>query len=84
MCAYRFSLSSPKSSSSSGLVERLLKENSELTERVTALSQERVTLKHALACLERQLRSSENELAKVTTETENRPINDAVGHGKVK
>ncbi|KAM4625822.1 pericentrin [Polymixia lowei] len=68
---------------SSGLVERLLKENSELTERVTTLSQERVTLKHALTCLERRLRRSENELAKVTTETENRPINDAASHGKV-
>ncbi|XP_071373521.1 pericentrin isoform X2 [Centroberyx affinis] len=68
---------------SSGLVERLLKENSELTERVTTLSQERVTLKHTLTCLERQLRRSENELAKVTTETENRPINDAASHGKV-
>ncbi|KAM7376064.1 hypothetical protein PAMP_005812 [Pampus punctatissimus] len=71
------------SSSSSGLLETLLKENSELTERVTSLSQEGATLKHKLACLERQLRRTENELAKVTTETENRPINDVTSHGKM-
>lgn len=73
----------PSISSSSSLLERLLKENSELTERVTSLSQERATLKHKLTCLERQLRRSENELAKVTTETENRPISDVTSHGKV-
>lgn len=54
-----------------------------MTERVTSLSQERATLKHKLSCLERQLRRTENELAKVTTETENRPINDVTSHGKV-
>ncbi|KAM7403309.1 hypothetical protein PAMA_003979 [Pampus argenteus] len=70
-------------SSSSGLLETLLKENSELTERVTSLSQEGATLKHKLTCLERQLRRTENELAKVTTETENRPINDVISHGKM-
>ncbi|KAM8917072.1 pericentrin isoform 2-T2 [Spinachia spinachia] len=62
--------------SSSSLLERLLKENSELTERVTCLSRDRATLKHTLACSERQLRCKENELAMVSTETENRPIND--------
>ncbi|XP_044023203.1 pericentrin isoform X3 [Siniperca chuatsi] len=69
--------------SSLSLLERLLKENSELTEQVTSLSQERATLKHRLACLERQLRRMENELAKVTTETENRPINDVTSNSKV-
>ncbi|CAL8285441.1 unnamed protein product [Lota lota] len=69
---------------STGLVETLLGENSELTERVASLSQERVTLKHTLACLERQLRRAENDLAKVTMETENRPIIiDAASNGKV-
>ncbi|CAL8273746.1 unnamed protein product [Merluccius merluccius] len=69
---------------SSGLVETLLGENSELTLRVASLSQERVTLKHALACLERRLRHAEDDLAKVTAETENRPIvGDMVSHGKV-
>ncbi|XP_029937869.1 pericentrin isoform X2 [Myripristis murdjan] len=75
------SLSSPSASSS--LMDRLLRENSELTERVTTLSQDRVTLKHTVTCLERQLRRSENELAKVTTEIENRPLTDAASHGKV-
>ncbi|XP_054469221.1 pericentrin isoform X2 [Anoplopoma fimbria] len=70
-------------SSSSSLLERLLKENSELTERVTSLSQERATLKHKLTCLERQLRRTENELAKVTTETENRPVSDVISNSKV-
>ncbi|XP_039994200.1 pericentrin isoform X3 [Xiphias gladius] len=71
------------SPSSSSLLEQLLKENSELTERVTSLSQERATLKHRLTFLERQLRRTENELAKVTTETENRPINDVTSNSKV-
>lgn len=60
-----------------------MKENSELTERVTSLSQERATLKHKLTCLERQLRRTENELAKVAAETENRPINDVTSNSKV-
>ncbi|XP_008275148.1 pericentrin [Stegastes partitus] len=71
------------STSSSNLLETLLKENSELTERVTSLSQERTTFKHRLTCLERQLRTTENELAKVTTETENRPINDVTNNSKL-
>ncbi|XP_038584251.1 pericentrin isoform X3 [Micropterus salmoides] len=73
----------PSSPSSPNLLERLLKENSELTERVTSLSQERATLKHKLTCLERQLRRMENELAKATTETENRPTNDVISNSKV-
>ncbi|XP_047193520.1 pericentrin isoform X4 [Scophthalmus maximus] len=68
---------------SSGLLEKLLSENSELTERVTSLSQERATLKHRLNFLERQLRRTENELAKVMTEIENRPINDVTSNSKV-
>lgn len=71
------------STSSSSLLETLLKENSELTERVTSLSQERATFKHRLTCLERQLRTTENELAKVTSETENRPINDVTNSSKM-
>ncbi|XP_025756941.1 pericentrin [Oreochromis niloticus] len=71
------------SKSSSNLLETLLKENSELTERVTSLNQERATLKHKLACLERQLRRTENELAKVTAETENRPVNDMSSQSKL-
>uniref|UniRef100_A0A3B4XRB0 Pericentrin n=1 Tax=Seriola lalandi dorsalis TaxID=1841481 RepID=A0A3B4XRB0_SERLL len=71
------------SSQQNHLLERLLKENSELTERVTSLSQERATLKHRLTLLERQLRRTENELAKITTETENRPINDVTSNSKM-
>uniref|UniRef100_A0AAQ4QNG3 Pericentrin/AKAP-450 centrosomal targeting domain-containing protein n=1 Tax=Gasterosteus aculeatus aculeatus TaxID=481459 RepID=A0AAQ4QNG3_GASAC len=69
--------------SSPSLLERLLKENSDLTERVTSLSRDRATLKHTLACSERQLRCTENELAKVATGTENRPINDVTSSSKV-
>ncbi|XP_034530488.1 pericentrin isoform X2 [Notolabrus celidotus] len=69
--------------SSPKLLEKLLEENSELTERVTSLSQEKAALKHRLTCLERELRRTENELAKVTTETENRPINDLTNNLKV-
>ncbi|XP_069008664.1 pericentrin isoform X2 [Embiotoca jacksoni] len=71
------------SMSSSKLLETLLKENSELTERVTSLSQEKATIKHRLGCLERQLRRTENELAKVTTETENRPVSDVTSNSKL-
>ncbi|XP_031165614.2 pericentrin isoform X4 [Sander lucioperca] len=73
----------PSMPSSPNLLDRLLKENSELMERVTSLSQERATLRHRLTCLERQLRRTEIELAKVTTETENRPINDVTRNSKV-
>ncbi|KAL3049419.1 hypothetical protein OYC64_008805 [Pagothenia borchgrevinki] len=69
--------------SSQNLLERVMKENSELTQRVTSLSQEKATLKHRLTFLERELRLTENELAKVTTETENRPINDVICNAKV-
>ncbi|KAJ8003709.1 hypothetical protein DPEC_G00151130 [Dallia pectoralis] len=48
-------------SSSSALVEKLLRENSDLSKRVTELSQERVNLKHSLSSLERQLRRAETE-----------------------
>jgi len=78
----------PQAGPSSGLMERLLGENSALTERVAALNQERASLRHALAALERRLRRAENDLAQVTAaETENRPvgtIGDAVSHGKVR
>ncbi|XP_047200841.1 pericentrin isoform X3 [Girardinichthys multiradiatus] len=66
------------STSSSDLFESLVKENSELTQRVTTLSLERATYKGRLANLEKQLRRTECELAKVTTETENQPISDSV------
>ncbi|XP_053085782.1 pericentrin isoform X3 [Pangasianodon hypophthalmus] len=46
---------SPTSSSSSSLLERVLKENSELAERLAALSEEKISLKHTITCLERDL-----------------------------
>ncbi|MCI4375904.1 hypothetical protein PGIGA_G00114810 [Pangasianodon gigas] len=46
---------SPSSSSSSSLLERVLKENSELAERLAALSEEKISLKHTITCLERDL-----------------------------
>ncbi|XP_068608225.1 pericentrin [Brachionichthys hirsutus] len=73
----------PSMHPSSDLLGRLLKENSELTERVTSLSQDRATLKHRLAYVERQLRSREDELSEVVAETENRPISDVSSNSKV-
>lgn len=64
-------------------LETLLKENSELTERVTSLSQEKASLKHTLASLERHLRRTESELAKVSTDSENRPMSDLTSNSKV-
>ncbi|XP_058258622.1 pericentrin isoform X2 [Hemibagrus wyckioides] len=43
------------SPSSSSLLERVLKENSELAERLAALSEEKICLKHTVSCLERDL-----------------------------
>ncbi|MCJ8730090.1 hypothetical protein PDJAM_G00113640 [Pangasius djambal] len=42
-------------SSSCSLLERVLKENSELAERLAALSEEKISLKHTITCLERDL-----------------------------
>ncbi|KAM4723553.1 pericentrin isoform 2-T2 [Anableps anableps] len=71
------------STSSPNLVETLLKENSELTERLTSLSQERATYKSRLASLEKQLRRTESELTRVTTETETQTISDSVTHSRL-
>ncbi|XP_072221841.1 pericentrin isoform X1 [Leuresthes tenuis] len=71
------------SKSSSDLLETLLKENSELSERMASLTQERASYKHRLAFLERQLRRTENELAKVTTESENRPVSDITNSSRL-
>ncbi|KAK7154978.1 hypothetical protein R3I93_009814 [Phoxinus phoxinus] len=43
--------------STSSLMERLLKENSEFSECLAALSEEKISLKHTISCLERDLRS---------------------------
>lgn len=64
-------------------LETLLKENSELTERVTLLSQEKASLRQTVASLERQLRRTESELAKVSSDSENRPVSDLTSNSKV-
>ncbi|XP_074547801.1 pericentrin [Halichoeres trimaculatus] len=77
------STQSPSVSPSPKLLEKLLEENSELTERVMSLSQEKTSLKHRLTCVERELRRTENQLTKVATETENRPVSDGINNSKV-
>ncbi|XP_015248198.1 PREDICTED: pericentrin-like isoform X1 [Cyprinodon variegatus] len=71
------------SPSSSSLLERVLKENSELTEQVMSLSQEKAVYKSRLTSLEKQLRRTECDLAKVATETENQPISDAGSNSRL-
>uniref|UniRef100_A0A3Q2YE78 Pericentrin n=1 Tax=Hippocampus comes TaxID=109280 RepID=A0A3Q2YE78_HIPCM len=61
---------------SSGLLEKILSKNAELTHTLTSLSQEKTALKHKVTCLERQLHRAENELAKVPIESENIPISE--------
>uniref|UniRef100_M4A5V3 Pericentrin n=1 Tax=Xiphophorus maculatus TaxID=8083 RepID=M4A5V3_XIPMA len=65
------------------LLPTLLKENSDLTERLSSVSQESATFKSRLAILEKQLQRKQSELAKVTTETENQPVSDPVCHHRV-
>ncbi|XP_062853797.1 pericentrin [Trichomycterus rosablanca] len=48
-------ISHTQGSPSSSLLDRVLKENSELAERLAALSEEKISLKHTLSCLERDL-----------------------------
>ncbi|XP_023208004.1 A-kinase anchor protein 9-like isoform X1 [Xiphophorus maculatus] len=71
------------STSSSNLLQTLLKENSDLTERLSSVSQESATFKSRLAILEKQLQRKQSELAKVTTETENQPVSDPVCHHRL-
>lgn len=61
---------------SSGHMDELSKENSNLREQLTLLSQERSSLKHKINTLSHQLRRTENELVQATSETENRPVYD--------
>uniref|UniRef100_A0A3Q3AKC5 Pericentrin n=1 Tax=Kryptolebias marmoratus TaxID=37003 RepID=A0A3Q3AKC5_KRYMA len=84
MASQRLSgLTSGASTSSSNTLEALLRKNSELTERVTSLGQERSAYKNRLTCLEKQLRRTENELARVTAEMENRPVDDASSNSRL-
>ncbi|XP_056606327.1 pericentrin isoform X2 [Triplophysa dalaica] len=47
--------------SSSSLIERLLKENSEFCECLAALSEEKISLKHTICCLEKELQSLKHQ-----------------------
>ncbi|XP_051985694.1 pericentrin [Xyrauchen texanus] len=49
--------SQDSTSSTPFLMERLLKENSEFSECLAALSEEKISLKHTISCLERELHS---------------------------
>ncbi|KAM8833844.1 pericentrin [Synchiropus picturatus] len=69
--------------SSCALLDTMMKENSELSERVRSLSQEKAALKHKLHLLERQLRRAEGALAKVSMETENIPVNEGTSNVKM-
>lgn len=42
-------------------MERLLKENSEFSECLAALSEEKISLKHTISCLERDLQSLKHQ-----------------------
>ncbi|KAF5895396.1 pericentrin-like isoform X1 [Clarias magur] len=53
----RITLTQESPSSSSSLLERVLKENSELAERLAALSEEKISLKRTVSCLERDLQN---------------------------
>ncbi|XP_065096299.1 pericentrin isoform X2 [Paramisgurnus dabryanus] len=58
-------------SSSSSLIERLLKENSEFSECLAGLSEEKISLKHTISCLEKELlnlKRSEQERSAAHTE----------------
>ncbi|XP_067315268.1 pericentrin isoform X2 [Pseudorasbora parva] len=50
-------ISQDSTSSTPSLMERLLKENSEFSECLAALSEEKISLKHTISCLERELQS---------------------------
>ncbi|XP_072539723.1 pericentrin isoform X2 [Salminus brasiliensis] len=58
-------------SSSTSLVERLMTENSELAQRLASLSEEKISLKHTLSCLERDLHNlKRSEQEKFTVQVE--------------
>ncbi|XP_059427488.1 pericentrin isoform X2 [Carassius carassius] len=50
-------ISQDSTSSTNSLMERLLKENAEFSECLAALSEEKISLKHTISCLERDLQS---------------------------
>uniref|UniRef100_A0A9J7XTJ4 Pericentrin n=1 Tax=Cyprinus carpio carpio TaxID=630221 RepID=A0A9J7XTJ4_CYPCA len=54
-------ISQDSTSSTNSLMERLLKENTEFSECLAALSEEKISLKHTITCLERDLQSLKHQ-----------------------
>ncbi|XP_058634114.1 pericentrin isoform X4 [Onychostoma macrolepis] len=54
-------ISQDSTSSSNSLMERLLKENAKFSECLAALSEEKISLKHTISCLERDLQSLKHQ-----------------------
>ncbi|XP_043097699.1 pericentrin isoform X2 [Puntigrus tetrazona] len=54
-------ISQDSTSSSKTLMERLLKENTEFSDCLAALSEEKISLKHTISCLERDLQSLKHQ-----------------------
>ncbi|ROL41764.1 Pericentrin [Anabarilius grahami] len=54
-------ISQDSTSFTPSLMERLLKENSEFSECLAALSEEKISLKHTISCLERDLQSLKHQ-----------------------
>ncbi|CAM4621314.1 unnamed protein product [Leuciscus chuanchicus] len=57
-------ISQDSTSFTPSLMERLLKENSEFSECLAALSEEKISLKHTISCLERDLQSLSHQQVK--------------------
>uniref|UniRef100_A0A673GK30 Pericentrin-like n=1 Tax=Sinocyclocheilus rhinocerous TaxID=307959 RepID=A0A673GK30_9TELE len=54
-------ISQDSTSSTNSLMERLLKENAKFSECLAALSEEKISLKHTISCLERDLQSLKHQ-----------------------
>uniref|UniRef100_A0A671KT57 Pericentrin-like n=1 Tax=Sinocyclocheilus anshuiensis TaxID=1608454 RepID=A0A671KT57_9TELE len=54
-------ISQDSTSSTNSLMERLLKENADFSECLAALSEEKISLKHTISCLERDLQSLKHQ-----------------------
>ncbi|KAI2663332.1 Pericentrin [Labeo rohita] len=54
-------ISQDSTSSTNSVMERLLKENTEFSECLAALSEEKISLKHTVSCLERELQSLKHQ-----------------------
>ncbi|XP_055068411.2 pericentrin isoform X2 [Misgurnus anguillicaudatus] len=72
-------------SSTSSLIERLLKENSEFSECLAALSEEKISLKHTISCLEKELQNLKRfEQERSTAHTEQCVVTEKMAWQKEK